>query len=78
MDTGNIDATSVSDHEGRMALLVQSHAQFLAFLARYLGNRAEAEDVLQTAYLKALTASEPSATTRKSSRGLSHTTQCVG
>jgi RNA polymerase sigma factor (sigma-70 family) len=58
MDTGNIDETYATDQGGRMALLVQSKAQFLAFLARYLGNRAEAEDLLQTAYLKALTASE--------------------
>jgi RNA polymerase sigma-70 factor (ECF subfamily) len=34
---------------------VQKQAQFLAFLERQLGNRAEAEDVLQTAYMKALT-----------------------
>jgi RNA polymerase sigma-70 factor (ECF subfamily) len=58
METGNVDETYATDQEGRMALLVQSKAQFLAFLARHLGNRAEAEDLLQTAYLKALTANE--------------------
>jgi RNA polymerase sigma factor (sigma-70 family) len=58
MDIGNIDETYATDQEGRTALLVQSQAQFLAFLARHLGNRAEAEDLLQTAYLKALTTSE--------------------
>ena len=58
MDTGNIDETYATYQEGRSALLVQSKAQFLAFLARHVGNRAEAEDLLQTAYLKALTASE--------------------
>jgi RNA polymerase sigma factor (sigma-70 family) len=58
MDTGNVDETYATDQEGRTALLVQSKAQFLAFLARHLGNRAEAEDLLQIAYLKALTASE--------------------
>jgi len=39
-----------------MAVLIQQQAQFLAFLQRRLGNDADAEDVLQTAYLKALTA----------------------
>jgi RNA polymerase sigma factor (sigma-70 family) len=58
MDTDNVDEMSPTDQEGRTALLIQSHAQFLAFLARHLGSRAEAEDLLQTAYLKALTASE--------------------
>jgi RNA polymerase sigma-70 factor (ECF subfamily) len=57
MDTDNVDETYTMDQERRTALLVQSQAQFLAFLARHLGNRAEAEDLLQTAYLKALTAS---------------------
>ena len=47
MDTGNIDETYATDQEGRTALLVQSKAQFLAFLARHLGNRAEAEDLLR-------------------------------
>jgi RNA polymerase sigma-70 factor (ECF subfamily) len=58
MDIGNVDETYVTDQERRTALLIQSKAQFLAFLARHLGNRAEAEDLLQTAYLKALTATE--------------------
>src|SRR4030095_9667424 len=58
MDIGNVDETYATDQEGRTALLVQSKAQFLAFLARHLGNRAEAEDLLQIAYLKALTGSE--------------------
>jgi RNA polymerase sigma factor (sigma-70 family) len=58
MNTDNVDETSPTDQEGRTALLVQSKAQFLAFLARHVGNRAEAEDLLQTAYLKALTAGE--------------------
>ena len=57
MDPGNVDETYATDQEGRTALLVQSKAQFLAFLARHLGNHTEAEDLLQTAYLKALTAS---------------------
>jgi RNA polymerase sigma-70 factor (ECF subfamily) len=57
MDTGNVDETYATDQEGRTALLVQSQAQFLRFLVRHLGNCAEAEDLLQTAYLKALTAS---------------------
>jgi RNA polymerase sigma-70 factor (ECF subfamily) len=58
MDIDNVDETYATDQERRTALLVQSEAQFLAFLARHLGNRAEAEDLLQTAYLKALTANE--------------------
>src|SRR4030095_7196841 len=58
MDIGNVDETYATDQERRTALLVQSQAQFLAFLVRHLGNRAEAEDLLQTAYLKALTAGE--------------------
>ena len=58
MDTDNVDEMSPTDQEGRTALLIQSQAQFLAFLARHLGSRAEAEDLLQTAYLKALTAGE--------------------
>jgi RNA polymerase sigma-70 factor (ECF subfamily) len=58
MDIDNVDETYATDQERRTALLVQSQAQFLAFLARHLGNRAEAEDLLQTAYLKALTANE--------------------
>ena len=58
MDRGNVDETYATDQERRTALLVQSQAQFLAFLARHLGNRAEAEDLLQTASLKALTANE--------------------
>jgi hypothetical protein len=37
--------------EGRTALLVQAKAPFMVFLARHRGNRAEAEDLLQTAYL---------------------------
>ena len=57
MDLGNVDEASATDQKGRTALLVQSQAQFLAFLARHLGNCAEAEDLLQTAYLKALTTS---------------------
>ena len=51
MNTGNVDATYPVDQEGRTALLVQSKAQFLAFLARHLGTRAEAEDLLQATYL---------------------------
>ena len=58
MDTDTFDETYATDQERRTALLVQSQAQFLAFLARHLGNRAEAEDLLQAAYLKALTANE--------------------
>ncbi len=38
----------------RTALLVQSKIRFLTFLEGRLGNRADAEDLLQTAYLKAV------------------------
>jgi RNA polymerase sigma-70 factor (ECF subfamily) len=38
----------------RTDLLVQNKARFLAFLERRLGSQADAEDLLQTAYLKAL------------------------
>lgn len=37
---------------GRVGVLVQSKARFLQFLERRLGNRADAEDVLQAAFLK--------------------------
>ncbi len=37
----------------RIDLLVQSKTRFLNFLERRLGSRADAEDLLQTAYLKA-------------------------
>lgn len=40
----------------RIDLLVQSKRRFLAFLEQRLGSRADAEDLLQTAYLKAFTA----------------------
>jgi RNA polymerase sigma factor (sigma-70 family) len=36
----------------RFDLLVRSKAQFLGFLERRMGNRADAEDLLQTAFLK--------------------------
>lgn len=39
-----------------MALLLRHKAQFLALLTRHLDDHAQAEDLLQTAYLKALTA----------------------
>ncbi len=55
MDTMNFDETYAIDQEERTTLLLRHKAQFLAFLVRHLGNRAEAEDLLQTAYLKALT-----------------------
>ncbi len=38
----------------RVDLLVQSKAKFLGFLEKRLGSRAEAEDLLQTAFLKAI------------------------
>ena len=38
----------------RTDLLVNSKIRFLNFLERRLGNRADAEDLLQTAYLKAV------------------------
>ncbi|MFQ5814256.1 MAG: RNA polymerase sigma factor [Anaerolineae bacterium] len=38
----------------RTALLVQSKIRFLTFLERRLGSREDAEDLLQTAYLKAV------------------------
>jgi len=37
---------------GRVDVLVQSKARFLQFLERRLGNRADAEDMLQAAFLK--------------------------
>lgn len=50
----NLDETWHRDSTSRTTFLAQQHAQFLAFLERRLGNRAEAEDVLQAAYVKAL------------------------
>ena len=38
----------------RTELLIQSKIRFLTFLGRRLGSRADAEDLLQTAYLRAL------------------------
>lgn len=47
---------TVSDRgiSARVDLLVQSKAKFLGFLEKRLGSRAEAEDLLQTAFLKAI------------------------
>ncbi|NIN95435.1 MAG: hypothetical protein GTO49_10760, partial [Anaerolineae bacterium] len=38
----------------RANVLVQSKIRFLTFLEQRLGNRADAEDLLQTAYLRAV------------------------
>ncbi len=38
--------------------LVSNHREFLAFLERRLGNRAEAEDILQTAFVKGVERAE--------------------
>jgi RNA polymerase sigma-70 factor (ECF subfamily) len=40
---------------GHVDVLVQSKARFLQFLERRLGNRADAEDMLQAAFLKLVT-----------------------
>lgn len=58
MDTVNLHEMYQADATSRTASLVQHHTQFLAFLERRLGSRVEAEDVIQTAYMKALTAVE--------------------
>lgn len=39
---------------GHTDLLIQNKVRFLTFLERRLGSRADAEDLLQTAYLRAL------------------------
>jgi RNA polymerase sigma-70 factor (ECF subfamily) len=54
-NVNNLDETWHGDPTSRTTFLVRQQAQFLAFLERRLGNRAEAEDMLQTAYIKALT-----------------------
>ncbi len=41
---------------GELATLVQNHRRFLSFLEARLGDRDEAEELLQTAYAKALDA----------------------
>lgn len=43
---------------GHTDLLIQNKFRFLTFLERRLGSRADAEDLLQTAYLRALSAVE--------------------
>lgn len=43
------------DEVADAALLARQHERFLAFLRKRLRNAADAEDVLQTAYVKALT-----------------------
>ena len=58
MEQINVQEMCQADATSRTAALVQHHVQFLGFLERRLGSRAEAEDVLQTAYMKALTAGE--------------------
>src|SRR5215211_1480398 len=58
METSQLNEICQADATDRMAVLIQEQAQFLAFLHRRLGNDADAEDVLQTAYLKAVTAVE--------------------
>ena len=55
MESVNLLELCHADSTSRTTFLVQQHARFLAFLERRLGNRAEAEDVLQSAYMKALT-----------------------
>ncbi|MFQ5846535.1 MAG: RNA polymerase sigma factor [Candidatus Methylomirabilales bacterium] len=44
---------------GRTDLLVQSKIRFLTFLERRMGSRADAEDLLQTAYLRAFAEAGP-------------------
>lgn len=51
----NLNTRRETAREERLALLVQRHSQWLAFLQRRLGDHVEAEDLLQTAYVKALT-----------------------
>jgi RNA polymerase sigma factor (sigma-70 family) len=55
-----LERVSVSDETvtARTDVLVQSKVRFLAFLERRLGSRADAEDLLQTAYLRALSAAD--------------------
>ena len=48
-----MDEQGIAD---RIDLLVQSKRRFLAFLEQRLGSRTDAEDLLQTAYLRAFTA----------------------
>ena len=55
METSQLHELCQADATDRMAVLIQQQTQFLAFLHRRLGNAA---DVLQTAYLKAVTAVE--------------------
>lgn len=43
---------------GHTHLLIQNKVRFLTFLERRLGSQADAEDLLQTAYLRALSAAE--------------------
>ena len=40
--------------ESRLSTLVANHRRFLAFLERRVGNRADAEEILQSAFVRAL------------------------
>lgn len=42
-----------------LRVLVQSHARFLAFVEQRVGSRAEAEDILQEAFVRTLTHTPP-------------------
>jgi RNA polymerase sigma factor (sigma-70 family) len=48
------DATESAPSPALVAKLVANHREFLAFLERRVGNRAEAEDLLQQALVKGL------------------------
>lgn len=45
--TGELDSTLA-------AILFEHHRKFLSFLERHIGSRTEAEDILQTAYIRSI------------------------
>jgi RNA polymerase sigma-70 factor (ECF subfamily) len=50
----NSDLSQSAESTAAVDVLVANHRQFLAFLERRMGSRADAEDLLQDAYVKGL------------------------